>query len=217
MERRERLIAMIEAVLPKFDKVALSWGRNSAGGGRFHDVVSHSALQIEVCALVDYIYGDDHPNSGMIKSDVNGSTMTHLRSAQGGLVGTAAAIRNGLLDDLQTQILLDVQGDFIETARHSLASGAKDVAAVLLCVVLEDSVKRLASKNGHERLLGKEFTVVVTELFKANVVTKATKGVLLSHTDLRNAALHAQWLEVSVESVQSLLGFLPMFIEHHGI
>lgn len=217
MERRERLVAMIEEILPKFDKVAQSWTKGPVGNWRFQDKVSHSALQIEVCALVDYIYGDDHPTSGMIKSDINSSSLGNLRSAQGGLVGTAAAIRNGLLDDLQTQMLLDVQGDFIETARHSLANDAKDVAAVLLCVVLEDSVKRLASKNSLDRLLGKEFTIVVTELFKANVITKATKGVLLSHTDLRNAALHAQWDQVSVESVQSLLGFLPGFIEHHGI
>lgn len=208
---------MIEAILPKFEQVAESWTKGARGYGRFSDIASHSALGIEVCALADYIYGRDHPNSEMIKSAIGGSTMSHLRSAQGMLAGTASAIRNGLLDDLQTQILLDVQGDFIETARNALGNGAKDVAAALLCVVLEDSVKRLATKSGHDELLGKEFSVVVVELLKAGVITKATKGVLLSHTDLRNSALHAQWHEVSVDSVQSLLGFLPMFIEHHGI
>lgn len=143
--------------------------------------------------------------------------MSHLNSAKGMLIGTASAIRSGLLEDLRTQILLDVQGDFIETARSALANSAKDVAAALLCVVLEDSVKRLAKKSGNDALADKEFTIVVVELFKSGAITKATKGVPLSYTDLRNAALHAQWHEVSVESVQGLLGFLPMFIEHHGI
>ncbi|MBD7923490.1 hypothetical protein [Xanthomonas bonasiae] len=208
---------MIDEILPNFEQVANSWVKEDYGYGRFRDIVSYNSLKIEVCALADYIYGRDHPNSEMIKNAIGGSTMTHLRSAQGMLVGTASAVRNGLLNDLQTQILLDVQGDFIETARSALSSGAKDVAASLLCVVLEDSVKRLASKSDHQDLLGKEFTVVVMGLFKAGIITKAAKGVLLSHTDLRNAALHAQWHEVSADSVHSLLGFLPIFIEQHGI
>ncbi len=167
--------------------------------------------------MADHIYGHEHQTAQIIKSNIGGSTMSHLDSAKGMLIGTASAIRNGLLEDLKTQILLDIQGDFIETARSALANGAKDVAAALLCVVLEDSVKRLASNNGHDELLGKEFSVVVLGLFKASLITKATKGVLLSHTDLRNSALHADWKEVSPEAVQGLLGFLPMFIEHHGI
>lgn len=217
MERTERLIGLIDAILPKFDKVAASFTRSDRGYGGFKDVVAHNALEVEVRALTDYIYGPEHPTSELIKSNIGGSTMSHLNSAKGMLIGTASAIRSGLLEDLRTQILLDVQGDFIETARSALANSAKDVAAALLCVVLEDSVKRLAKKSGNDALADKEFTVVVVELFKSGAITKATKGVLLSYTDLRNAALHAQWHEVSVESVQGLLGFLPMFIEHHGI
>jgi hypothetical protein len=217
MEQDDRLIALIEAILPKFEQVAASWSRNENGYGGFQNIVLKHALEMEVCALADYVYGSKHPNAEMIRSAIGGSTMTHLQSAQGLLMGTASAIRNGLLDDLQTKILLDVQSDFIDAARAALENDSKDVAAVLLCVVLEDSVKRLATKSNQDQLLGKEFSVVVLGLFKASTITKATKGVLLSHTDLRNSAMHAQWDEVSAESVQSLLGFLPMFIEHHGI
>lgn len=217
MDKSERLIGLIDSTLPKFDQVALSFSKGDRGYGRFNDTVAHTALEVEVRALADYIYGPEHPTAQLIKSNIGGSTITHLNSAKGMLIGTASAIRSGLLEDLKTQILLDVQGDFIETARSALDNGAKDVAAALLCVVLEDSVKRLAKKSGNDALVDKEFTVVVVELFKAGAITKATKGVLLSHTDLRNAALHAQWHEVSVDAVQGLLGFLPMFIEHHGI
>lgn len=217
MDQRDRLIALIDAMLPKFEQVAVSWTEGSQGYGRFRDTVLKHALEIEGCALADHIYGRGHPNAEMIKDALVGSTMHHLRSAQGLLIGTASAIRNGLLEDIQTRVLLDVQGDFIEAARVALNNDSKDVAAALLCVVLEDSVKRLAIKHGQTSLLGKDFSVVVVELLKADVITKASKGVLLSHTDLRNSALHAQWHEVSVDAVQNLLGFLPMFIEFHGI
>ena len=217
MDRNERLIQLIDSILPKFDAVASSYSKGDRSYGRFTDTVGHNALEVEVRALADHIYGPEHATAELIKSNISGSTLSHLNSAKGMLIGTASAIRSGLLEDLKTQILLDIQGDFIETARSALSNGAKDVAAALLCVVLEDSVKRLASKNGHDELLGKEFSVVVVGLFKAGLITKATKGILLSHTDLRNSALHANWSEVSVEAVQGLLGFLPMFIEHHGI
>ena len=217
MDRSQRLIALIDAILPKFDQVAASFATSARGYGRFEDTVAHNALEVEVRALADHIYGPEHPTAELIKNNIGGSTMSHLNSAKGMLIGTASAIRSGLMEDLRVQILLDVQADFIEAARSALETGAKDVAAALLCVVLEDSVKRLAKKSGHDALVDREFTVVVVELFKVGAINKATKGVLLSHTDLRNAALHAQWHEVSVEAVQSLLGFLPMFIEHHGI
>jgi hypothetical protein len=133
------------------------------------------------------------------------------------LRGTSAALKNGLLVELRTKVLLDVQADFIEAARQALSNGFKDVAAALLCVVLEDSVKRLATKVGRDDLTDREYSVVVVELFKERAVSKATKGVLLAQKDLRDSALHAQWHEVSAESVTGLLYFLPGFIEQHGV
>lgn len=213
----DSLVQKIESVLAKFPNVATSYRRDSRGYGHFQDEVAFSALGIEVCALADHIYGAGHPTAERIRSAVTGRTMSHLQSSEGMLRGTAAALKNGLLVELRTKILLDVQADFIEAARQALSNGSKDVAAALLCVVLEDSVKRLAIKLGREDLTDDEYSVVVVELFKGGAVSKATKGVLLAQKDLRNSALHAQWSEVSTESVAGLLYFLPGFIEQHGV
>jgi hypothetical protein len=217
MSQDELMLRKIEDVLSRFPNVAESWTENSRGYGHFDDEVGVNALGIEVSALADYIYGADHATAERIKGAITSYTISHLRSAEGMLRGTASAIRNGLLGDLRTQILLDVQADFVEAARQAIANGAKDVAAALLCIVLEDSVKRLAIKNGLNDLVDKEYSVVVVELFKAGAVSKATKGVLLAQKDLRSSALHAQWHEVSVETVNGLLYFLPGFVEQHGV
>jgi hypothetical protein len=211
------LVEKIEAVLAKFGPVALSWRHSANFGGAFSDELGFHSLSAEVCALADYVYGRGHEMAQSIKSTITCRTLSHLRTAQGLLQGTVSAIRSGLLKDLRTEILLDVQADFIEAARESAANGAKDVAAVLACIVLEDSVKRLATKSGKPELLNQEYSVVVVELFKAGAITKATKGVLLAQKDLRNSALHAQWHEVSLEAVNGLLYFLPTFIEQHGV
>ncbi len=217
MSHEELLIQKIESVLGKFPEVAASFARDKHGYGHFQDEVGFSALGIEVCALADHIYGTEHPTAERIRDAITGRTLSHLQSAEGMLRGTSAALKNGLLVELRTKVLLDVQADFIEAARQALSNGSKDVAAALLCVVLEDSVKRLATKVGRDDLTDREYSVVVVELFKERAVSKATKGVLLAQKDLRDSALHAQWHEVSAESVTGLLYFLPGFIEQHGV
>jgi hypothetical protein len=216
MPSDDSLIQKIENVLSKFPKVGDSYTQRK-GYGHFEDQVALSALEVEVTALALHIYGADHPTVKRIRETIGGHTLSHLHSAEGMLRGTAEALKNGLLVELRTQVLLDVQSDFIDAARQASTNGSKDVAAALLCVVLEDSVKRLATKAGRDDLLGSEYSVVVVELFKAGAISKSTKGVLLAQKDLRNSALHAQWHEVSAESVTGLLYFLPGFIEQHGV
>lgn len=217
METDENLIAKIENVLGKFEPVAKTWHKENGHIGYFQDQVALNALSIEICTLANFIYGKDDENSQRIKAAATSRTLTHLQMTEGLLRGTIAAIKSGLLTDLRKEILLDIQADFIEAARTAITEGAKDVAAALLCIVLEDSVKRLAAKHNLATLQNQEFTTVVVGLYSANAITKATKGVLLAQKDLRNSALHAQWHEVSVEAVQGLLNFLPTFIEYHGV
>lgn len=218
MQQEDLLVQKIEKVLLKFEPVAKTWVKEGPRTfAHFQDGVALAALSVEVCVLVDYVYGPNHDIAKRIKGVATLRSLTHLRAAEGMLRGTIEAIRGGLLADLRTQILVDVQSDFIEAARNAIAENAKDVAAALLCIVLEDSVKRLAIKHGLQSLANQEFSIVTTELFKENKITKATKGQLLAYKDLRNAALHAQWHEVSVETVNALLYFLPGFIEQHGV
>ncbi|GEM_PF-4383166 len=218
MSRDAELIAHLERILAKFPAVAASWYASSSGMiFTFRDTVGYHALQIESVALVRQIYGADHPQAKEFRQTIRSETLSHFEAAEGQLRGMIESIRHGLLTDLRTQMLLDVQGDFLDAARKALEGGGKDVAAVLASIVLEDSVKRLASKSKLEKLLDREFSVVVTELFKVGVITKTTKGALLAHKDLRNSALHAQWHEISPEAVQALLHLLPVFLEQHGV
>jgi|SRR6185312_12885133 len=211
------LIEKIEAVLAKFPPVLASWVQGSRISGQFEDRVARGALIIEVTNLANLIYGQDSPNAKRIIDNVTSATKRHLEFTEGMLRGTISSIQQGLLTDLKAQVLLDVQEDFVEASRQALANGNKDVAAALLCVVLEDATKRLAQQHGHRDLLDKEYSVVVTNLLARDVISKSTKGSLLSFKDLRNAALHAQWAEVSAESARSLLFFLPAFLESHGV
>jgi hypothetical protein len=210
------LISQIERVLAKFAGVKATWHSSTMVSG-FRDTVAYYALKSECIALANHVYGAEHPQARQIIGAASGSTLHHLQATEGLLLGAIEALKHGLLSELRTQVLLDIKSDFLEAARAALDGGAKDVAAVLSCAVLEDSVKRLATKSGRDDLLDREYSVVVVELFKAEAITKATKGALLSHKDLRNSALHAQWHEVSTEAVQALMYLLPVFMQEHGV
>jgi hypothetical protein len=216
MSSENELIGHVERVLAKFPGVKATWHSSNMVSG-FRDNIGFHALRSEVIAVANHVYGPGHPQAQQIVAKVSGSTLYHLEGAEGLLRGAIEALKHGLLTELRTQVLLDIKTDFLEAAQNALKSDAKDVAAVLACAVLEDSVKRLASKHHRDDLRDREFSVVVVELFKADAITKATKGVLLSHVDLRNSALHAQWHEVSKEAVQALLYLLPVFMQEHGV
>lgn len=216
MSHDSKLIEQIERVLAKFPAVSATWHSSNMSHG-FRDTVAYYALRAECISLIDHVYGAEHAQARVFHRNISNETLHHLQAAEGMLRGTIESIKHGLLEDIRTQVLLDVQGDFLAAADSALSSGAKDVAAALSCVVLEDSVKRLAAKNGLDDLADKEFSVVVVGLFRAGAITKATKGALLTYKDLRNSALHAQWHEVSAEAVRALLYFLPVFVEQHGV
>lgn len=216
MSQDSKLIEQIERVLAKFPAVSATW-HSSNMIHCFRDTVAYHALRAECIALINHVYGAEHTQAQVFSQKISKETLHHLQAAEGILRGTIESIKHGLLEDIRIQVLLDVQGDFLAAADSALRSGAKDVAGALSCVVLEDSVKRLASKSRLNDLADKEFSIVVTSLFKAGVITKATKGALLAYKDLRNSALHAQWHEVSEETVRALLYFLPVFVEQHGV
>jgi hypothetical protein len=216
MATSEELIAQIERVLAKFPAVAATWHSSNMTSG-FRDTAAFAALRTECAALADFIYGTGHLEARAIRSAISHETLYHLNYAKGLLQGAIEVVRNGLLSELRTQVLLDIQADFVEAATQALDNGAKEVAAVLAVTVLEDAAKRLAIKKGLNDAVNKEFSEVVVELFKSEAITKGTKGVLLGYKDLRNSAFHAQWPQVSVEAVRSLLQFLPQFTEQHGV
>ncbi|MCD9087532.1 hypothetical protein [Stenotrophomonas sp. SY1] len=216
MSQESKLIEQIERVLSKFPAVAATWHSGNLVAG-FRDAVAYHSLRTECIALINFVYGVEHAQASEFRRTIRREALHDLHAAEGMLRGAIESIRHGLLNDLRTEILLDVQTDFLGAAQTALEGGAKDVAAALSAVVLEDSVKRLAAKHGLDDLINQEFSVVITGLFKADAITKATKGALLAHKDLRNAALHAQWHEVSAEAVQALLYLLPVFIEQHGV
>ena len=210
------LIAQVDALLELFPEVKASWWSSNMGGG-FKKTVEYERVITQSISLVRHIYGAGHPHTQRVIHFVNGDSLHSLPQIEGLLLGAKSDVANGLIRDLTSRIVLDIKSDFLETALAMADEGQKDPAAVLACIVLEDSLKRLAAKHSITNAVDKEMSVVATMLLNANAIEKSTNQAIRSFLTLRNAALHAQWHEVSIESVKLLLAFLPSFVEKHGI
>lgn len=209
-------IDKIDGLLSRFPVVKESWFSSTMGGG-FKDTVGYESLVTEVISLVTHIHGNGHPHTQRVIYAFNQSSLHSLEQMEGILLGTKSNLESGLLTEMKSKVILDIKSDFLETAHELIDDDAKDPAAVLACTVLEDSLKRLATIHSIENAKGKEMSVVAVALFKEGAIEKSTKLAILSFKDLRNAVFHAQWDQVSEETVRMLLTFLPTFIEKHGI
>jgi len=214
--RAQKLLSQIDRLLAKFPPVKQSW-YSTTMGGNFKDTVGYEALITECYELLAHIHSGGHPSIQRTIHAINNASLYSLEQVEGILQGTKTNLEAGLLDDLMSKILIDLKADFLDTAQQLIEEGQKDPAAVLTCVVLEDSLKRLAQKHGIEGLANKEMSVVAGSLLTKGVIEKTTNQSIQSFKALRNAALHAQWTEVSVESLKLLLVFLPAFMEKHGL
>jgi len=214
--RTKALVDKLEEIIARLGPIKESWHSSNMVSG-FRRTVEYEAVYTEAIALVAGVYGKSSPDYQRIIHFYNQGSLHSLEQAEGLLLGTKNNLISGLLDDLTSRVLVDIKSDFLATARDLLNDGEKDPAAVLACIVLEDSLKRLARKAQLTDVLDKELGVVAGRLLSAGTIEKSTNQSIQNFKNLRNAALHAQWEHVSHESVSLLLAFLPMFLEKHGL
>ena len=129
-----------------------------------------------------------------------------------GIFGAAKAdYEGGYIFSMQALISGEIYGDFVALAMAALAEGAKDVAAVLACAALEDSLKRLALLNNLE-VSDKTMQDVVNALKAKGLVGGAQKTLLDTMPKIRDYAMHANWSKITPQDVGSVIGFVEQLL-----
>lgn len=117
----------------------------------------------------------------------------------------------GYVFNVELRISGEIFGDFISMAKHSLSEGHKDVAAVLACAALEDTLKKFATNNGLD-VSEKSMQEVVSALKSKGLVSGAQKSLLDSMPKVRDYAMHANWEKLTAPDVSSVIGFVEQFL-----
>jgi uncharacterized protein YutE (UPF0331/DUF86 family) len=120
----------------------------------------------------------------------------------------------GYAISLEASIAGEIFADFVALAKEALNQKQKDVAAVLGCAALEDTLKKLASMNGLE-IEGKDLQEIVNALKTKGLVSGAEKKILHPMRDVRNDALHADWDKISEIHAASVISTVEQLILSH--
>jgi hypothetical protein len=112
---------------------------------------------------------------------------------------------------VETTLSGEIFADFVVAAKVALAEGQKDVAAVLACAALEDSLKRFGRLKGLD-VDGKAMQEVVNALKAKGFVSGPQKSLLDTMPRIRDAAMHADWSKITPQDVGSVVGFVEQFL-----
>jgi len=134
-----------------------------------------------------------------------------LQSLRAGLRAFRGDIEAGLVKSMQAEARGEVLADFVTLSRHALEEGEKEVAAVLACAALENSLRRYAELNDLD-VEGKDISDVISALQSKGLVKGAQGRLLISFTPICHKAFHAEWDKLDKSEVQSVIGFVEQFL-----
>ncbi len=168
-----------------------------------HFVVSPETHLAKEC---DRLMADDHLKQG-VPSNV-------LVLMLGLLTGAKDDWDHGLLGKIEYIVAGATFDDFLDHAAEYHRGNKKTEAAVLGSAVLEDTVKKIAQKNGVQTS-GKTLDPLVDELVKANVLTPVKGKRVKAYAGVRNHALHAEWDKFDISDVGQLIDGTRELIENY--
>jgi uncharacterized protein YutE (UPF0331/DUF86 family) len=135
------------------------------------------------------------------------------RRALGILEALAVDLKAGLLNKFEYIILGISFDNFLDHAADFHRADKKQEAAVLVGVVLEDTIRKIAEKHGL-RAKGPSLELLIDELVKLNVLTPVKAKRVKAYAGTRNRALHADWEAFDIRDVGEMIMGIRELIEN---
>ena len=123
---------------------------------------------------------------------------------QGLLSSAREEFDHGLLGKIEYIVAAATFDDFLDHAAEYHKGDKKIEASVLASAVLEDTVKKIANKNG-QTVAGKSLGPLIDDLVKAGVLTPVKAKRVKGWAGVRNHALHAEWDSFDIRDVGNLI------------
>lgn len=119
---------------------------------------------------------------------------------------------HGLLRKIEYIVAGATFDDFLDHAAVYHKANKKTEAAVLASAVLEDAIKKIATKH-NITTSGLSVEPLIEELVKMGVLTLVKSKRIKGYTGVRNHALHAEWDKFDIRDVGELIKGTKELIE----
>ncbi|HEX4519223.1 MAG TPA: hypothetical protein VH063_06540 [Gaiellaceae bacterium] len=133
----------------------------------------------------------------------------------GVLTATSEDRKRGLLGAIEYRIYAETFDDFLDQAERMHKSGSIEGSSVLMAAVLEDTMKKIAAKNGLQGSPGLDETI--SSLAAAGVFSPVTAKRVRAWAGVRTSAVHARWSELDLgaigESIRGVRELITNYLE----
>jgi hypothetical protein len=138
-------------------------------------------------------------------------------SSLGALRNLKREVEQGLVGSLRREVTGEVLGDLVQLGKVTLDEGtdsSKNVAAVLVAAAFEDTIRRLGATycGIHTR---ESLPDILARLKAADVLKGSQVGVVQSHFQFRNDAMHADWNKIDVVGVKTVMALVQELLLKH--
>lgn len=118
------------------------------------------------------------------------NNLSYFNLCLGAIKAAKEDYENGYLFDTRTLIEAEVFDDFLEQSEHLLSQNYYVASAVIVGSVLEDSLRKLCTKNGITLSAKPKLDTMNADLAKAGVYNLLKQKQITALADLRNKAAH---------------------------
>jgi hypothetical protein len=146
-----------------------------------------------------------------------GISIETIRYSQGALASLQGEVAAGLIGNLRREVTGEVLADLLQLAKAALNEGTvggKNVAAVLVAAAFEDTLRRLGALccGIHTR---EPLSDILLSLKTADILKGSQVGVVQSHFQFRNDAMHADWDKIDTVAVGTVIGLVQELLLKH--
>ena len=110
----------------------------------------------------------------------------------------------GLLRKIEYIVVAETFDDFLDHATQYHKGNKKIESSVLASTVLEDTIKKIANRNGIDPK-GLSLEPLIDELIKKDIFTPVKGKRVKGFASVRNHSLHAEWDKFDIQDVGELI------------
>jgi hypothetical protein len=133
-----------------------------------------------------------------------GAPWALVQKMNGLLVSLKEEAEHGLVQRIEDVVVATAFDDFLDHASAFHKANHAREAGVLAAIVLEDTIKRIATRNS-VKSDGLSLEQLIDELVKANVFTPVKAKRVKGYAGVRNPALHAEWDKFDIKDAGELI------------
>ena len=218
MDTTQRFKVRIERLLAKGGAVLSTHSPDPPGVIGF-PTLDHGAFtewRAQALSLLTNLLGAEHVYVTDFEREVDHAYTNSVKAGIGILKAVCEDLEDGfLLTDVQTLVSAEVFTEFLAMAGHLLERGYEDPVASLCGAVLEEGLRRIATKRGIKVRERDDLSTLNQKLATKGVYTRLVQKRLTVWTDVRNAADHGKFSEYSKADVADMHTGVSSFLAQH--